>query len=89
MLFRSRNKAHRSIVRALKEAGGELSYTSNFAIDIKIISEGEQLPSSISSAVRAAVNSAFQSDVEQALSSAVTRFPIDGNVLLAAIKGKS
>ena len=84
-----RNKAHRSIVRALKEAGGELSYTSNFAIDIKIISDGEQLPSSISSAVRAAVNSAFQSAVEQALSSAVTRFPIDGNVLLASIKGKS
>ncbi len=84
-----RNKAHRSIVRALREAGGVLSYTSNFAIDIKIISEGEQLPSSISSAVRAAVNSAFQSAVEQALGSAVPRFPIDGNVLLAAIKGKS
>jgi len=84
-----RNKAHQSIVRALREAGGVLSYTSNFTIDIKIVSEGEQLPSSISSAVRAAVNSAFQSAVEQALGSAVTRFPIDGNVLLSAIRGKS
>ena len=84
-----RNKAHRSIVRALREAGGVLTYTSSFTIDIKIIGEGEQLPSSISSAVRAAVNSAFQSAVEQALGTAVTRFPIDGSVLLSAIKGKS
>ncbi len=82
-------KARHSIVRALKEAGGTLSEESRFAIDINIIGEGEQLPSSISSAVRAAVNSAFLSAVEQAVGAPIAKFPIDGTVLLAAIKGKS
>jgi len=82
-------KARQLIVRTLKEAGGVLSNDASFDVDINIISEGDQLPSSISSAVRAAVDSAFISAVEQALGTPVTTFPVDGNVLLAAIKGKS
>lgn len=82
-------KARQLIVRTLKEAGGVLSNDASFDVDINIISEGDQVPSSISSAVRAAVDSAFISAVEQALGNPVTTFPVDGNVLLAAIKGKS
>ncbi|NMA22112.1 MAG: molybdopterin-dependent oxidoreductase [Spirochaetales bacterium] len=82
-------KARRSIVRALREAGGNLTKRTVPTIEINITSDGEQLTSSIASAVRAAVASAFLSAVEQALGTAITKLPVDGNVILAALKGKS
>ena len=83
-----KSKIRHTIVTTLREAGALLSNRSSFDIDISIKGEGEQISSSITSALKGVVSAAFISALEQALLSPVAKMPVDGATLLAAMRGK-
>lgn len=83
-----KSKIRHTIVTTLREAGALLSNRSSFDIDIVIKGEGEQISSSITSALKGVVSAAFISALEQALLSPVAKMPVDGAILLAAMRGK-
>lgn len=84
-----KSKIRHTIVSTLREAGALLSHRSSFEIDISITSDGEQISSSVTSALKGVVTAAFISALEQALGTPVAKVPVDGATLLAAMRGKS
>ena len=84
-----KSKIRHTIVSTLREAGALLSHRSSFEIDISITSDGEQISSSVTSALKGVVTAAFISALEQALGTSVAKVPVDGATLLAAMRGKS
>ncbi len=84
-----KSKIRHTIVSTLGEAGALLSHRNTFEIDISITNDGEQISSSVTSALKGVVTAAFISALEQALGTPVTKIPVDGATLLAAMRGKS
>ncbi|MPM04808.1 hypothetical protein SDC9_51089 [bioreactor metagenome] len=84
-----KSKIRHTIVSTLREAGALLSHRNTFEIDISITSDGEQISSSVTSALKGVVTAAFISALEQALGTPVAKVPVDGATLLAAMRGKS
>ncbi|HZJ87761.1 MAG TPA: molybdopterin cofactor-binding domain-containing protein [Sphaerochaeta sp.] len=84
-----RTKTRRAIVRALREVGVSLSQSGAPEITINITAESERMNTSINSGVKAALSGAFLAAVDQALGTPITTLPVDGNVVLAALKGKA
>ncbi len=83
-----RSKIRHTIVTTLSEAGALLSHSSTFNINISIKEDGEQISSSMTSALKGVVNSAFISALEQAIGNPVINLPVDGETLLQAMRGK-
>ncbi len=84
-----KSKIRHTIVSTLSEAGALLSHRNSFEIDINIAHDGEQISSSVTSALKGVVTAAFISALEQALGTPVAKVPVDGATLLAAMRGKS
>lgn len=84
-----KSKIRHTIVTTLREAGALLSHRSDFDIVITIKGDGEQISSSITSALKGVVTAAFISAVEQAMLSSPSKVPVDGATLLRAMRGKS
>ncbi len=84
-----RSKIRHTIVTTLREAGALLSHSDTFNIEITIKDEGQQISSSITSALKGGViTSAFISALEQALGFPVGKIPVDGDTLLGgALRG--
>ncbi|MXI87323.1 molybdopterin cofactor-binding domain-containing protein [Sphaerochaeta halotolerans] len=82
-----RSKIRHTIVTTLREAGALLSHSDTFTIEITIKDEGQQISSSITSALKGVITSAFVSALEQALGFPVGKIPVDGNTLLGALRG--
>ncbi len=84
-----KSKIRHIIVTTLREDGALLSHRNDFNIDISITSGGDQISSSITSALKGVVTAAFITALEQALGSAVAKIPVDGATMLAALRGKA
>ena len=82
-----RSKIRHTIVTTLREAGALLSHSDTFNIEITIKDEGQQISSSITSALKGVITSAFISALEQALGYPVGKIPVDGETLLGALRG--
>jgi CO/xanthine dehydrogenase Mo-binding subunit len=82
-----RSKIRHTIVTTLREAGALLSHSDTFNIEITIKDEGQQISSSITSALKGVITSAFISALEQALGYPVGKIPVDGGTLLEALRG--
>ncbi|WP_319757516.1 molybdopterin cofactor-binding domain-containing protein [uncultured Sphaerochaeta sp.] len=82
-----RSKIRHTIVTTLREAGALLSHSDTFNIEITIKDEGQQISSSITSALKGVITSAFISALEQALGYPVGKIPVDGETLLEALRG--
>lgn len=83
-----KSKIRHTVVSTLREAGALLSHRNSFEIDISISKDGDQISSSVTSALKGVVTAAFISALEQALGSPVAKIPVDGDTLLAAMRGK-
>lgn len=84
-----KSKIRHTIVTTLREGGALLSHKNSFEIDISITTDGDQISTSVISALKAVVTAAFISALEQALGSPVAKVPVDGATMLAAMRGKS
>ncbi len=84
-----RSKIRHTIVTTLREAGALLSHSNSFNIEISIKDEGQQISSSVTSALKGVITSAFISALEQALGSAIGKIPVDGQTILGAMRGKA
>lgn len=84
-----KSKIRHTVVSTLLEAGALLSSRDDFAIDITISSEGDQISTSMTSALRGVVTAAYATALEQALGNPVAKVPVDGATLLAAMRGKA
>lgn len=83
-----KSKIRHTIVTTLRENGALLSNRKDFNIDISLSSDGNQISTSIASALKGVVTAAFISALEQALGTSVAKVPVDGVTLLNAMRGK-
>lgn len=82
-----RSKIRHTIVSTLLEGGALLSSDKSFSIDIVIKEEGEQISSSVTSALKGAATAAFVSALQQALGSHIPKVPVTGEIILDALRG--
>ena len=83
-----KSKIHHTIVTTLRENGALLSSGKTFNIDIKINTDGDQISSSITSALKGVVTAAYLSALQQALGVSIPQVPANGTTILDAIRGK-
>ncbi|MDD3902454.1 MAG: molybdopterin cofactor-binding domain-containing protein [Sphaerochaeta sp.] len=83
-----KSKIRHTIVTTLRENGALLSSQKAFNIDIKINTEGDQISSSITSALKGVVTAAYLSALEQALGTNIPQIPVSGTTILNAMRGK-
>jgi CO/xanthine dehydrogenase Mo-binding subunit len=82
-----RSKIRHTIVSTLREGGAILSSDKSFSIDIVIKEEGDQISSSVTSALKGAATAAFTSALQQALGSHIPRVPVTGEIILETMRG--
>lgn len=81
-----RSKIRHTIVSTLREGGAILSSDKSFTIDIVIKEEGEQLSSSVTSALKGAATAAYVSALQQALGSHIPEVPVTGEIILDVMR---
>jgi len=81
-----KSKIRHTIVTSLREAGALLSHSDTFNIDITIASTGDQISTSITSALKGVTIAAFITALEQALGRPVDKVPVDGATILKAMR---
>ncbi|MDY0290455.1 MAG: molybdopterin-dependent oxidoreductase [Sphaerochaeta sp.] len=82
-----RSKIRHTIVSTLLEGGALLSSDKSFSIDIVIKEEGEQISSSVTSALKGVATAAFVSALQQALGTHIPKVPVTGEIILDAMRG--
>lgn len=83
-----KSKIRHTIVSTLREGGAILSSDKSFGIDIVIKTEGEQISSSITSALKGTVTAAYVSALQQALGSHIPQVPVTGQIILDVMRKK-
>lgn len=81
-----RSKIRHTIVSTLREGGALLSSDKSFTIDIVIKEEGEQLSSSVTSALKGTATAAYVSALQQALGSHIPKVPVTGEIILDVMR---
>ena len=81
-----RSKIRHTNVSTLHEGGAHLSSDKSFSIDIVIKEEGDQISSSVTSALKGAATAAFLSALQQALGSHIPKVPVTGEIILEAMR---
>ena len=81
-----RSKIRHTIVSTLREGGALLSSDKSFAIDIVIKEEGDQISSSVTSALKGIATAAYVSALQQALGSHIPKVPVTGDIILDVMR---
>ncbi len=81
-----RSKIRHTIVSTLREGGALLSSDKSFTIDIAIKAEGDQISSSITSALKGTVTAAYVSALRQALGAHIPKVPVTGEIILEVMR---
>ncbi len=81
-----RSKIRHTIVSTLREGGALLSSDKSFTIDIVIKEEGEQISSSVTSALKGLATAAYVSALQQALGSHIPQVPVTGEIILDVMR---
>lgn len=81
-----RSKIRHTIVSTLREGGATLSSDKSFTIDIVIKEEGDQIASSVTSALKGTATSAYVSALQQALGSHIPMVPVTGEIILDVMR---
>jgi len=81
-----RSKIRHTIVSTLREGGALLSSDKSFTIDIVIKVEGDQISSSVTSALKGTATAAYVSALQQALGSHIPTVPVTGEIILEVMR---
>ena len=81
-----RSKIRHTIVSTLREGGALLSSDKSFTIDIVIKEEGDQISSSVTSALKGTATAAYVSALQQALGSHIPKIPVTGEIILEVMR---
>lgn len=81
-----RSKIRHTIVSTLREGGALLSSDKSFTIDITIKVEGDQISSSVTSALKGIATAAYVSALQQALGSHIPKVPVTGEIILDVMR---
>ncbi|MBI9094474.1 MAG: molybdopterin-dependent oxidoreductase [Sphaerochaeta sp.] len=81
-----RSKIRQTIVSTLREGGALLSSDKSFTIDIVIKEEGDQVSSSVTSALKGLATAAYVSALQQALGSHIPKVPVTGEIILDVMR---
>ncbi|HAF86913.1 MAG TPA: aldehyde oxidase [Sphaerochaeta sp.] len=81
-----RSKIRQTIVSTLREGGALLSSDKSFTIDIVIKEEGDQISSSVTSALKGLATAAYVSALQQALGSHIPQVPVTGEIILDVMR---